>query len=40
MPLMKEFDVQDDCLIVRLTGDLDHGEAWLLRYYKTSETIV
>lgn len=26
MPLLKEFDVQDDCLIVRLTGDLDHHE--------------
>ncbi len=31
MPLLKEFEVQDDCLIVRLTGDLDHHETEMFR---------
>jgi adenylate kinase family enzyme len=48
MPLLKEFDVQDDCLIVRLTGDLDHHETdafreeWMtyLTNYPTNHVIL
>lgn len=31
MSLIKEFEVRDDCLIVRLIGDLDHHETDRLR---------